>query len=80
MLFQYNLYFIFLSLTAIISAIVAFGTWLRRKTDSVSKSFILMMLAIALYATVAAMEAGAIALEDKIFHMDAIVSNMYGNT
>lgn len=67
MLFQYNLYFIFLSLTAIISAIVAFAAWLRRKTSSISKPFILMMLAIALYATVAAMEAGAIALCDKIF-------------
>ncbi|NEU76153.1 diguanylate cyclase [Hassallia byssoidea VB512170] len=67
MLFQYNLYFIFLSLTAIISAIVAFGAWQRRKTSSVSKPFILMMLAIALYAMVAAMEAGAIALKDKIF-------------
>jgi len=67
MLFQYNLYFVFLSLTAIISAIVAFGAWQRRKTNSVSEPFILMMLAIAFYATVAAMEAGAIALLDKIF-------------
>ncbi|GAX41396.1 diguanylate cyclase with PAS/PAC sensor [Tolypothrix sp. NIES-4075] len=67
MLFQYNLYFIFLSLTAIISAIVAFAAWQRRETSCVSKPFILMMLAIALYATVAAMEAGAIALKDKIF-------------
>jgi diguanylate cyclase (GGDEF)-like protein/PAS domain S-box-containing protein len=67
MLFQYNLYFAFLSLTAIISAIVAFGAWQRRQTCSVSKPFIWMMLAIALYAMIAAMEAGAIALGDKIF-------------
>jgi diguanylate cyclase (GGDEF)-like protein/PAS domain S-box-containing protein len=67
MLFQYNLYFFVLSLTAIISAIVAFDAWQRRQTSAVSKPFILMMLAIALYAMVAAMEAGAIALEDKIF-------------
>lgn len=67
MLFQYNFYFIFLSLTAIISAIVAFSAGQHRKTSSASEPFILMMLAITGYATVAAMEAGAIALEDKIF-------------
>ncbi len=67
MLFQYNLYFVFLSLTAIISAIVAFGAWQRRKTSCVSKPFIFMMLAITGYAMVAAMEAGAYALKDKIF-------------
>ncbi len=67
MLFQYNLYFFFLTLTAIISVIVAFGAWQRRKTNSVSEPFILMMLAIAFYAMVAAMEAAATALSDKIF-------------
>ncbi|BBD63652.1 diguanylate cyclase with PAS/PAC sensor (plasmid) [Nostoc sp. HK-01] len=67
MLLQYNLYFVILSVTAIISATVAFAAWQRQSICSASKAFIAMMLAIAGYATVAAMEAAAIMLPDKIF-------------
>ncbi|MBD2386457.1 histidine kinase N-terminal 7TM domain-containing diguanylate cyclase [Cylindrospermum sp. FACHB-282] len=67
MLFQYNLYFILLSITAIISVTVAFAAWRRRSICLASKPFVWMMLAIALYATAAAMEAAAIALWAKIF-------------
>ncbi|MFN6486765.1 MULTISPECIES: histidine kinase N-terminal 7TM domain-containing protein [unclassified Nostoc] len=66
MLFQCNLYFVILSLTVIISATVAFAAWQRRSICLASKPFISMMLAIAGYATVAAMEA-AILLREKIF-------------
>ncbi|WP_375504971.1 hypothetical protein [uncultured Nostoc sp.] len=47
MLFQYNLYFVILSVTVIISSTVAFTAWHRRSTSLASKPFILMMLAIA---------------------------------
>ncbi|MBD0385965.1 MAG: diguanylate cyclase [Nostoc sp. C3-bin3] len=67
MLFQYNLYFVILSVTVIISATVAFAAWQRRSISLASNPFILMMLAIAGYATVAAMEAAAIILREKIF-------------
>jgi diguanylate cyclase (GGDEF)-like protein/PAS domain S-box-containing protein len=67
MLFQYNLYFIFLSITAIISATVAFVAWRRRSISPASRPFILMMLAIAFYAIVAAMEAAATIIQEKIF-------------
>lgn len=67
MLFQYNLYFVILSITVIISATVAFAAWQRRSISLASNPFILMMLAIAGYATVAAMEAAAIILREKIF-------------
>lgn len=67
MLFQYNLYFLILSITVIISTTVAFAAWQRRSTSLASKPFISMMLAIAGYATVAAMEAAAILLREKIF-------------
>ncbi|MBN3885534.1 MAG: histidine kinase N-terminal 7TM domain-containing protein [Nostoc sp.] len=67
MLFQYNLYFVLLSLTVIISTTVAFAAWQRRSISLASKPFISMMLAIAGYATVAAMEAAAIILREKIF-------------
>ncbi|MBD2365226.1 diguanylate cyclase [Anabaena minutissima FACHB-250] len=67
MLLQYNLYFVLLCLTAIISATVAFATWQRRSISTASNPFIGMMLAIAGYATVAAMEAVVISLPEKIF-------------
>ncbi|WP_335013978.1 hypothetical protein [Nostoc sp.] len=47
MLFQYNLYFVLLSLTVIISTTVAFAAWQRRSISLASKPFISMMLAIA---------------------------------
>ncbi|MBD2562877.1 MULTISPECIES: histidine kinase N-terminal 7TM domain-containing diguanylate cyclase [Nostoc] len=65
--FQYNLYFVILSVTVIISITVAFAAWQRRSISLASKPFISMMLAIAGYATVAAMEAAAIILREKIF-------------
>jgi diguanylate cyclase (GGDEF)-like protein len=40
-LFQYNLYFIILSVTVIISATVAFAAWQRRSISLASKPFIL---------------------------------------
>ena len=64
MLFQYNLYFVILSVTVIISTTIAFAAWQRRSICSASKLFISMMLAIAGYATVAAMEAAAIILRE----------------
>ncbi|MBD2499332.1 diguanylate cyclase [Anabaena azotica FACHB-119] len=64
---EYNLYFMILSVTAVISATVAYAAWQRRSRCSASKPFIAMMLAIAGYATVAAMEASATLLRDKIF-------------
>ncbi|AFY30562.1 histidine kinase N-terminal 7TM domain-containing protein [Calothrix sp. PCC 7507] len=67
MLFQYNVYFVFLSITATISAIVGFAAWQQRSISPASKPFILMMLAIAFYATVAAMEAVVITIREKIF-------------
>ncbi|MCC5658956.1 hypothetical protein LC608_18600 [Nostoc sp. XA010] len=67
MLFQYNLYFLILSITVIISTTVAFAVWQRRSISLASKPFISMMLAIAGYATVAGMEAAAIILREKIF-------------
>jgi diguanylate cyclase (GGDEF)-like protein/PAS domain S-box-containing protein len=67
MSFEYNSYFAVLSATALISAMVAVTAWKRRKTCSASQPFIGLMLAIAGYATAAALEAGAIDLSDKIF-------------
>ncbi|GAA6620793.1 histidine kinase N-terminal 7TM domain-containing protein [Scytonema sp. NUACC26] len=67
MLFQYNVYFVLLSITAVVSATVAFATWQCRSNSSANKPFIAMMLAITGYATVAAMEAFATALSEKIF-------------
>lgn len=67
MLFQYNIYFVLLSVTAIISVIVAFVPWQQRSISSASNPFILMMLAIAGYAAFAAMEAGTTVLHEKIF-------------
>ena len=67
MFFGYNLYFVILGVTAVISASVAFAAWQRRSICSASKPFIAMMLAITGYATVAAIETVAIMLPDKIF-------------
>ncbi|WP_414549476.1 histidine kinase N-terminal 7TM domain-containing protein [Anabaena sp. CCY 0017] len=67
MLVQQNIYFFILSLTAIVAAIVAFAAWQRRSICTASNPFILMMLAIAGYATVAAMEAVVVMLPEKIF-------------
>jgi diguanylate cyclase (GGDEF)-like protein/PAS domain S-box-containing protein len=67
MLFQYNIYFVLLSVTAIISVIVAFVAWQQRSISSASNPFILMMLAIAGYAAFAAMEAVTNVLHEKIF-------------
>ena len=66
MRFQYTPYFAVLSLTAIIAAVVGCAAWQRRSTPA-RTSFALMMLAVTEYATVAALEASAIAIPDKIF-------------
>ncbi|MBW4418724.1 MAG: diguanylate cyclase [Myxacorys californica WJT36-NPBG1] len=67
MLFQNNPYFAILILTALIAAAVAILAWRRRTACSASIPFILLMLSIASYAIVAALEAAAIALPHKIF-------------
>lgn len=67
MRFQYSSYFAVLGATAFISAWVGITAWRRRSSSSASQPFIWMMVAITGYATVAALEAGAIALADKIF-------------
>ncbi|MBW4488590.1 MAG: diguanylate cyclase [Trichocoleus desertorum ATA4-8-CV12] len=55
-----------LGLTALISVGVAYAAWRRRAAAPASKPFILMMLAIAGYAAVAALEATATTLSSKI--------------
>lgn len=67
MYFWYNLYFIILSLTAIISASVAYAAWQKRSICSASTPFIAMMWAVTGYAMVAAMEAVVVTLPEKIF-------------
>lgn len=67
MQFQFTLHCAALSATALISAIVAFIAWERRATCIASTPFAWMMVAITGYSAVAALEAGAIALADKIF-------------
>ena len=66
MSFQYTPYFAVLGVTAIISATVTIAAWQRRSTPA-RTCFALMMMAATGYATVAALEAGAIALSDKVF-------------
>ncbi|MBM0744440.1 diguanylate cyclase [Phormidium sp. CLA17] len=67
MLFKHNTSFAILSLTALLAVAVAAAAWRRRAASSASRPFILSLLSIAFYATVAALEAAAIALPDKIF-------------
>lgn len=66
MRFEYTPYFAFLCITAIISAIIAVAAWQRRSTAA-RTCFALMMVAVTEYATVAALEAAASLLADKIF-------------
>nr|WP_290221272.1 histidine kinase N-terminal 7TM domain-containing protein [Trichocoleus desertorum] len=61
-----NPYCYLLGLTALISLVAAYAAWQRRTTAPASKPFLLMMLAIAGYATVAALEAAATTLSSKI--------------
>lgn len=67
MLFQFTPYFGLLALTAVINILVASVAWQRRGSTLARSYFSLMMVAATFYATVAAMEAGAVALSDKIF-------------
>ncbi|WP_199322240.1 histidine kinase N-terminal 7TM domain-containing protein [Leptolyngbya sp. FACHB-321] len=67
MLFNHNPSFAILSLTALLAVALAVAAWHRRAAASASRPFILLLLSTAVYATVAALEAAAIALPDKIF-------------
>jgi diguanylate cyclase (GGDEF)-like protein len=67
MLFQYNLNWAVLSLTALMAALVALIIWQRRAISIASQPFLGMMLAISGYAAAAALEAAAIALPSKVF-------------
>jgi len=60
-------YFIALSLSALVAVITALIGWKRRLASTASKPFVGLMLAIAGYSIVAALEVIAIALPDKIF-------------
>lgn len=67
MLLNYTPYFSVLFVTAVISAVVALTT-LRRHSRSPGRTpFIWMMSAITMYAMVAALEAAAVRLPDKLF-------------
>lgn len=67
MAFQINLYFGVLALTAVINVLVASMAWQRRGATLARTYFSLMMVAATFYAAVAAMEAGSVAIADKIF-------------
>ncbi|MBE9156661.1 diguanylate cyclase [Nodosilinea sp. LEGE 06152] len=65
--FQLNLSFGVLALTAVINVLVASMAWQRRGATLARTYFSLMMVAATFYAVVAAMEAGSVAIADKIF-------------
>lgn len=65
--FQLNLHVGVLALTAVINALVASMAWQRRGSTLARTYFSLMMVAATFYAAVAAMEAGSVAIADKIF-------------
>ena len=65
--FQLNPQFGVLALTAVINVLVASMAWQRRGSTLARTYFSLMMVAATFYATVAAMEAGSVAIADKIF-------------
>lgn len=64
---QINPNFGVLALTAVINALVASIAWQRRGSTLARTYFSLMMAAATFYAAVAAMEAGSVAIADKIF-------------
>lgn len=64
---QINPNFGVLALTAVINALVASVAWQRRGSTLARTYFSLMMVAATFYAAVAAMEAGSVAIADKIF-------------
>lgn len=64
--FKFTLDVGLLSFTAIISLLIAIVAWERRSTP-VSQPFFLLVLAVSAYATVAALEAGAVSLAGKVF-------------
>ncbi len=65
--FQINPSFGVLALTAVINVLVASMAWQRREATLARTYFSLMMVAATFYAAVAAMEAGSMAIADKIF-------------
>ncbi|PSN12780.1 sensor domain-containing diguanylate cyclase [filamentous cyanobacterium CCT1] len=65
--FQLNVSFGVLALTAVINVLVASMAWQRREATLARTYFSLMMVAATFYAAVAAMEAGSVAIADKIF-------------
>ncbi|WOD41336.1 histidine kinase N-terminal 7TM domain-containing protein [Nodosilinea sp. E11] len=67
MAFQITPYFSVLALTAVIMVLVASVAWQRRGSTLARTYFSLMMVAATFYAIVAAMEAGSVAVSDKIF-------------
>ncbi|MGB6013293.1 MAG: histidine kinase N-terminal 7TM domain-containing protein [Nodosilinea sp.] len=67
MAFQINLSFSVLALTAVLNVLVATTAWQRRGATLARAYFSLMMVAATFYAAVAAMEAGSVAIADKIF-------------
>ncbi|HEY9735784.1 MAG TPA: histidine kinase N-terminal 7TM domain-containing protein, partial [Trichocoleus sp.] len=66
-MFQHTPYAAVLGITAFISAGVALAAWRRRHLSPASPPFVGLMIAIAAYATVAALEAAAVPLPLKIF-------------
>lgn len=64
--FQFTLHFAIPGVTAVFAAITTLVAW-KRRTAPASQFFVGLMVAITGYATVAALEAGSIALSNKIF-------------
>lgn len=65
--FQLTNYFAVLALTALVDLIVVSISWHRRASTLARTYFSLMMVAAAIYAIVAALEAGVVELSTKMF-------------
>jgi diguanylate cyclase (GGDEF)-like protein len=68
MAFQYTPYAAVLGLTALISAGVALAAWRRRQMSAAGPLFVGLMVAIAAYAAVAALESAAVPLPLKLVY------------
>ncbi|MEO1446831.1 MAG: histidine kinase N-terminal 7TM domain-containing protein [Cyanobacteria bacterium J06635_11] len=67
MLLRENPYFAILCLTAVISGCVAFTAWIRRESAPATRPFTGLMVAIAAYASLAAIGAASSSLRSSIF-------------